>query len=1035
MLIIVVLISLAIIPGLLKIELDNNIRGFLGSNFDSVIKTDYVEHTFDIPKSTFFMSVEADNIYSEKSLNYLHLLHSQIFAQPEDIDTLIINDNEYKASLNKKTIELISEQAQIQSITVGENTYHSIEDLNNLSNDTQISSIIIDDVTHSTLDENLLELIHPYIDSIVVRSKTHNQTEGTLIKHRETQAITRSMIKDVNSIINAVDASMEDSKLKAFDFIEEIEDERRIPSSKEELNDLRRLLEDNPNYEGLYFSQKTNEKENPASWIMAVEVANEKHDDFYKVIDYIEELIENTKDYGFMVKLFGVDYTNRNMNEESQDDVKTQILIVAFVIMLVFLLNFKSPVGVILPELNTIISVFWIFGLMGHLGVKFSIIGLLILPVLFAVTSSYSIHALNQYYKEIGSYKNDGKKGKHIAESMSHILTTIAIAGVTTFVSLVSLVSSNIIHIKTFGIFAGLGVMVSVMLSITFIPAVLVLVPTKPKKKKKATKSDFNNTLIDRIIRRMTYFTIRHRYFVFILLLIIAIGFIIGIYFISTDSSFVMMFDKDHKIRKLSKYFSEHIGGVTTMYVTLDTAPELKDSIKNELDTFRDELKRREKAKRNQTKDEKTAQQNEDEKKNIESVDEKRNKSDPNQADTNDPFESDIFSDTSESNGDNASDNDNDDGAFISDPFDTGEKEGEESIEDDDDDFSEDEFIIDTGDIEFDEDAVYRALKSDILKKVERLGKALEGVEGVGRVYSYADIMKRFNYVFNGKDNTYRRIPDTNAEVLDYQLIFEGDDDDRDGVADNLENLIEPSYNKLNIIVTLRDKGDIAIDTGDYERIEKDVITIFNDYFDGMNVDCYTSGWSILHKDVQNEIVRGQLISIFFSFFVIFLIITFLFRSPVTGLISIIPLSASIFVTFGLMGYIGVPLDIATVLISAVAIGIAVDDTIHYMLHLRTFKHKLGKDTDIETLIYKTSSFTSKAIIYTSVALIFGFLVLLSSTFIPIRQFAYLTAFTLFIATVATLWALPSIILIFPRLVGVKKKSGKDVKIDPEKDY
>jgi hypothetical protein len=105
------------------------------------------------------------------------------------------------------------------------------------------------------------------------------------------------------------------------------------------------------------------------------------------------------------------------------------------------------------------------------------------------------------------------------------------------------------------------------------------------------------------------------------------------------------------------------------------------------------------------------------------------------------------------------------------------------------------------------------------------------------------------------------------------------------------------------------------------------------------------------------------------------------------------------------------------------------------MLHLRKFKNELGKNPDIETLVYKTTSFTSKAIIFTSIALIFGFLVLMFSTFIPIRQFAYLTAFTLFVATVATLWGLPSVFLIFPRLVGIKKKSVKDTKIDIDKNF
>jgi predicted RND superfamily exporter protein len=1014
---IVILITIAIIPGIMKIELDNNIRGFLGGEFDTIVETDYIEDMFHISKSIFFLTVESENIYTSDTLKYMRFMHNQLSAKPEDIDGYTIDERLFTKHDTDFDIHL----------------YKSPES----------------------------------IDSITINGLTHEKTK----------AVTKSMIKEISSIINAVDATSDGQSLETFDFIEKRYDpisnkyQRMIPTSQAELERLKTLLEDNKEFEGLYYSQKRTEEGLPASWIFSVEIENDSQDDYYDVINYIEETIEKTSNYGYKTKFFGVDYTNKAVNEESREDAKRQLIIVVLVIMFVFFLNFRTPSGVFIPEISTIISVSWIYGLMGYFGIKLSIIGLGLIPLLFAITSSYSIHSLNQYYKEIKPDSKDKsinkmEKSKKIADSMTHILTTIAIAGLTTFISLISLIGSNIIHIKTFGIFAGLGVIVSVILSITFIPAILTIVPHK-RVRKKEKDATFDNSIIDRFVQMSTSYIIKHRYLFFIIFLVFAIVFILGMYFINTDSSFVKMFDPDHRIRELSKHFSEHTGGVSSMLLTIDAAPHLDTSIMKSIDngepieTIPDKTQIREK-----TNDPFIDEQN------TETLDYPFIDDDK----IDDPFSDD---DTTKTLDDPFSDDNTTDYNTI---IDTEELFGEEE---------EDSVIMP------EEKLTNHALDSDLLQKVDEMKNYFESVKGIGRVYSYADIIKRLNYIYNGKTDKKRfyRIPDTDKQIMNYQDIFSGDDENEDGVIDSIETLVDPLYNKINIILTLSDKGDIVIDTGDYERIEDELqqywdkyiglasiirselnltekepitdkhidkyingltsdssknIVIENDEINNLlidvlniqknqikrdeldelkniplNIEYYITGWSIIYKDVQREIVRGQLISIIFSFFFIFLIVALLFRSVIGGLISIIPLSASILVTLGLMGYTAIPLNIATSLISAVAIGISVDDTIHYMLHLKKFKRESSNDESIESLIYKTSSFTGKAIIFTSLALIFGFLVLHFSTFIPIRHLAYLTAFTLFIATIATLWGLPSILLIFPRLVGVKKKEGK----------
>jgi predicted RND superfamily exporter protein len=153
-----------------------------------------------------------------------------------------------------------------------------------------------------------------------------------------------------------------------------------------------------------------------------------------------------------------------------------------------------------------------------------------------------------------------------------------------------------------------------------------------------------------------------------------------------------------------------------------------------------------------------------------------------------------------------------------------------------------------------------------------------------------------------------------------------------------------------------------------------------------------------------------------------------LFDSFKVGLIFIdIPLSFAVIVNFGIMGFTGIVLNIGTSLIASFTIGIGIDDTIHFLLNLRkemksnNMRYRDLKKEEVEALIYNNLKYTSKAIVFTSLALIFGFMVVIFSTFMPVRNFSILLALTMVNTTIATLMLLSATILIFPRLIKTKK--------------
>ncbi|MCW8966591.1 MAG: MMPL family transporter, partial [Candidatus Pacearchaeota archaeon] len=574
---------------------------------------------------------------------------------------------------------------------------------------------------------------------------------------------------------------------------------------------------------------------------------------------------------------------------------------------------------------------------------------------------------------------------------------TISLAGLTTIIGLSSNVTNRLVHLKTFGIFASIGVLFSVIMALTFIPALLTLMNCpKLKNGKKFTESIF-----DKIIDKLNLFTVKHKFIIFFVVLVIVVTGIIGTFFVSNEIANTDYFTKEHRIRFLTNYFSENFDGVETMSVIIDTNPAYEYSAKNEIERKIKESKKRDKIIT-------TYEENM-----MVEADDSIAASDADVSGTGDgvvdPFENDPFGDTGD--------------LGMEDIFNT-------SI----DDFKENP---ETG----------KALNAKFLKKVEGLMTYAESLDGVGKAYSFVNLQKRFNFIMHNDDPAYDVVPNTDQEIISYMDSFGGSDDNFDGIPDAFENMIDPGMNIVKITLKLRNIGTRDLTTGDEQRIRTKINNYIVDYFisdkDSEQPDIYYffSGGSITSMMIQNYIVHGQIISIIFSLIVIAIITSILFKSVKTGFIAIIPLGVAVIMNFGVMGILGIKLDIATSLIASFAIGIGIDDTIHFLLNLRKqIKHhkvKPGASPEIYTrVVYDALHHTSKAIIFTSLALIFGFMVMGFSSFLPIKYFAILIALTMVNATWATLMFLPAVILIFPGLVfsGKKKITTGKEKMIPRRD-
>ncbi|NOY69494.1 MAG: RND family transporter [Deltaproteobacteria bacterium] len=303
----------------------------------------------------------------------------------------------------------------------------------------------------------------------------------------------------------------------------------------------------------------------------------------------------------------------------------------------------------------------------------------------------------------------------------------------------------------------------------------------------------------------------------------------------------------------------------------------------------------------------------------------------------------------------------------------------------------------------------------EFLKTIEKIRKWLTapGNEdlNVGRTDAFSDFIKRMNMAMNGDDPKYYRIPDSKADIVDYLEIFSGEDDNSDGRVDAFEPFVDADFSKINMLVRLTKKTKKRVGTSEIRRIIKKI----DRHLDRVLPRGYTheiTGYPVAEVKLAYYVVSGQMWGLALSLGFVCLVIMLLFRRFAAGPLALIDMVVTIIINFGVMGWFGISLDAVTSIIAAITVGIGVDDTIHFLNSYRSIK---TPEMSVSDAIEKTMYVSGKAILFTSLALVFGFVVLVTSNFLPVVLFALLIALTMVNTTIGSILLVPSAI----RLTGI----------------
>ena len=299
----------------------------------------------------------------------------------------------------------------------------------------------------------------------------------------------------------------------------------------------------------------------------------------------------------------------------------------------------------------------------------------------------------------------------------------------------------------------------------------------------------------------------------------------------------------------------------------------------------------------------------------------------------------------------------------------------------------------DWGDGEIEDNEKYWFTK-DKIDKINNVHNYLENVEHVGKVLSFSSVLKVAEKLNNNNPLgslemgvLYTKLPDNiKKEIVNPYISIENSEARISlRIKDSDENL------RRNDLI-----NKIKVDLQDKLNLKEDEFRL--------------AGVLIIFNNLLQSLFKSQILTLGFVMIGIFLMFVILFKNIKLSIIGVVPNFIAAFFILGIIGIFGIPLDMMTITIAAITIGIAVDNSIHYIYR---FKEEYFKIKDYNKTLKLCHSTVGVAILNTSITIVFGFSILILSNFIPTIYFGIFTGLAMLVAMILVLTLLPSLIIKF----------------------
>ncbi len=290
---------------------------------------------------------------------------------------------------------------------------------------------------------------------------------------------------------------------------------------------------------------------------------------------------------------------------------------------------------------------------------------------------------------------------------------------------------------------------------------------------------------------------------------------------------------------------------------------------------------------------------------------------------------------------------------------------------------------------------------------VKKIHDDLARLPETGKVLSLGTLLKMTEKLNNNKP----------LDNLELALLYNELPDRFKGMV--LTPYVSVDHNQVRFSVRVRDSEKTLKRNQLLKKIHEDLVSKF-----GLNENqVHLTGMLVLYNNMLQSLFKSQIKTLGVVILALMGMFMILFRSLKIALIAIFPNLLSIGVVLGVMGWLNIPLDMMTITIASISVGIAVDDTIHY---IHRFRREIRLDQDYIRALHRCHGSIGHAMFYTSVTIIIGFSILVLSNFIPSVYFGLLTGLAMFIALMAALTLLPQLLVVFKPFGPETKENPKD---------
>lgn len=301
----------------------------------------------------------------------------------------------------------------------------------------------------------------------------------------------------------------------------------------------------------------------------------------------------------------------------------------------------------------------------------------------------------------------------------------------------------------------------------------------------------------------------------------------------------------------------------------------------------------------------------------------------------------------------------------------------------------------------------------ELLQAIDDLQTRIETQysDQVTRTNSLANIVKDTYQIMNDDDPAYYRVPDSEQMISQLLYLFNSAN------PEDRRSLVSDDYSRSHITLNIYNAGSYQ-----YQRFFDEISVDIDETFSSLEsrfpeLDVYLTGSMALLMRMADEVAQSQFSSFAFAIGVISLIMIVTLGSLQGGLMAMIPNMIPALLGFGLMGLLGIPLDTDTLLIAPLIIGIAVDDTIHFMTHYRV---ELIRTGSISESLRTTIRDVGQAVMFTTMVLGLGFALLSFSDYLGMAKMGFFGSAAIFVALLCDLFLIPAMIMVFKPTFGVK---------------